>query len=574
MKLSTYLEASVMKKDVPRAMQLIIAILNRRTGENFEGGKLGIPFERGGETLTGYTFYSGSKAVRFNFKDSAGSSEIVSVDIWLKPKFNSDLTARIRELRLNNVQTVNLLTQMLDGKKGTVEIEDSAEVMSVKEDYINQIVEMARTKGAYGKEKKHRIAQGLPPEEEKIKRPVGRPALGCEVNKSDPETLKILEKMSNNPLFGRMGVGAFQQMESVVNSVIKGRRTGCLLVGDSGVGKSYTVLQELDKSKVRYEEFKGSIKSATNLFSILYDNNDANKILVFDDCDSVLEDAEQTEILKGALDDKDKRIIAYVSKSLMTPLEYVEHLMTTGKAKEAREYAASVKLDQDPKIKLALIKGKVFVGESEEVIVNQTKDILNYNEDELEGLFEARKPKLFDPQKNSVATAPTQRPPKAPRVAPLPAADGGDGEDEGDGADEEGETKMKIRQLSKLPYPQKFAFVGRCIFISNHYLSNIPAALRTRLNPVELNLNPEEVLDRIKDVKIKVKGATQKDIDHVWDFIKKEVSEYLNKMDFRSFENAVKTYLDTDGAPVWKKWTASALYNSFGKGLGYQKGKR
>jgi hypothetical protein len=49
--------------------------------------------------------------------------------------------------------------------------------------------------------------------------------------------------------------------------------------------------------------------TAKGLYKILYENK--NSIIVFDDCDSVLKDPDALNLLKGALDSYDKRIITW-----------------------------------------------------------------------------------------------------------------------------------------------------------------------------------------------------------------------------------------------------------------------
>ena len=57
--------------------------------------------------------------------------------------------------------------------------------------------------------------------------------------------------------------------------------------------------------------FKG-YSTARGLYNSLYDNN--GKVIVFDDCDSILEDRVALNILKSALDSYDKRTICWQSR--------------------------------------------------------------------------------------------------------------------------------------------------------------------------------------------------------------------------------------------------------------------
>jgi hypothetical protein len=54
--------------------------------------------------------------------------------------------------------------------------------------------------------------------------------------------------------------------------------------------------------------------TAKGLYRTLFDNR--NRVIIFDDCDSILRDPVALNLLKGALDSYDKRIISWNSESL------------------------------------------------------------------------------------------------------------------------------------------------------------------------------------------------------------------------------------------------------------------
>jgi hypothetical protein len=89
------------------------------------------------------------------------------------------------------------------------------------------------------------------------------------------------------------------------------------------VGKSFGVEEVLSKDgifdvlgerKPKYEIVKGAM-SALGLYAKLYEYSDANHVLVFDDCDSILMEDLSLNILKGALDSSKKRYIAWNTDS-------------------------------------------------------------------------------------------------------------------------------------------------------------------------------------------------------------------------------------------------------------------
>jgi hypothetical protein len=104
-----------------------------------------------------------------------------------------------------------------------------------------------------------------------------------------------------------------------------------IVTGEGGLGKTHTVMKALRKaglkdisemdigagldpeaSRKAYIVVKG-FSTAKGLFRTLYENR--NKIVVFDDCDSVMKDPVAANLLKGALDSYDKRTITWNAES-------------------------------------------------------------------------------------------------------------------------------------------------------------------------------------------------------------------------------------------------------------------
>jgi hypothetical protein len=104
-----------------------------------------------------------------------------------------------------------------------------------------------------------------------------------------------------------------------------------IVVGPPGVGKSYGVEYQLEKSgmfdqlsgkRVKYEVIKGAM-TPIGLYCTLYKYSDPKNVLVFDDCDSILLDDVALNILKAALDSGKKRRIYWNSDSSMLRREGV-----------------------------------------------------------------------------------------------------------------------------------------------------------------------------------------------------------------------------------------------------------
>lgn len=88
-----------------------------------------------------------------------------------------------------------------------------------------------------------------------------------------------------------------------------------VVTGGPGNGKSHTIVKTIQDGGLtegdNYVVFKG-YSTARGLYNTLYDHN--GKLIVFDDCDSVLEDKTSLNILKSALDSYDKRTISWMAK--------------------------------------------------------------------------------------------------------------------------------------------------------------------------------------------------------------------------------------------------------------------
>jgi hypothetical protein len=87
-----------------------------------------------------------------------------------------------------------------------------------------------------------------------------------------------------------------------------------IVTGEGGLGKTHTVKQTLKECGLDDSDFvffKG-YSTARGLYNTLYDNN--GKLIVFDDCDSVLDDKVALNILKSALDSYEEREISWMAK--------------------------------------------------------------------------------------------------------------------------------------------------------------------------------------------------------------------------------------------------------------------
>lgn len=105
----------------------------------------------------------------------------------------------------------------------------------------------------------------------------------------------------------------FDFLESLVRMTIKGKRVSLIITGEGGLGKTYTVKKGLEQMKLdnsQYHIIKG-FSTAKGLYKTLYEHN--GKLIIFDDCDEVLKNDTAKNILKGALDSYDERIVHWIT---------------------------------------------------------------------------------------------------------------------------------------------------------------------------------------------------------------------------------------------------------------------
>lgn len=122
----------------------------------------------------------------------------------------------------------------------------------------------------------------------------------------------------------------FEYLHSLASMVINEVTPSLVVTGEGGLGKTHTIKQAIEDNGLLerdYIFFKG-YSSARGLYNSLYDNND--KLIIFDDCDSILEDKVALNILKGALDSYDTRTVTWMTK-MNKGDEYPQQFNFTGR---------------------------------------------------------------------------------------------------------------------------------------------------------------------------------------------------------------------------------------------------
>ena len=110
----------------------------------------------------------------------------------------------------------------------------------------------------------------------------------------------------------------FEALEVMAEATGKGINRSLIVSGPAGLGKSFTVeakLEELESMGHSVTYIKGYVRPLA-LYKLLYETRHAKSVLVFDDSDSVFYDDVSMNLLKGACDSTDRRVLHWLSKSI------------------------------------------------------------------------------------------------------------------------------------------------------------------------------------------------------------------------------------------------------------------
>lgn len=448
---------SIIKKMVERKFNIPVYMQHRTSMINKEGE--GIVYG------TMFMLGDGKHAFRMNWKTKEQSAHVDSMDFWLHPSIDPQLTSKTSHL--NVVEIVNLIDSVLNkGLSGTVNLGETNQP-----DYQTEEVFQEWEK--------------RPP----TGNPRGRPKKTAEVGAAPAEKLVVFEPDEWTDLFD-IPLNAkeiFALLQDAIQKVKNGTNKSILITGDPGIGKTFTVKKELKGENIEY--FTGAITSASALYKVLFVHNDPDKIIVFDDLDSLLDDRDCVNMLKGALDTGDETEISYISTNTVPPLFY----------EVIREY------------------------EKVEEIPDEIKEQLTHQRIEVDAINE----KMWEVYRMRAASP------------------------------------MKANAVM----PNKFNFDGRVIFISNKYLSQIPGAIKSRALTVEVSLELEEIVKRIKDVlpHMNIPGASEKHKQQALSFIMDKVvpSKRVKKLDFRTFMDITKFAMSDAPEDIWHRWAAVSIMQKY-----------
>lgn len=107
----------------------------------------------------------------------------------------------------------------------------------------------------------------------------------------------------------------FDYFKDLSQMVMQRELKSLFVTGEGGIGKTYTINSMIAAEELEEEEDYIKIKGHCTpraLFNTVKEHPE--KLLIFDDCDSILRDATSENIIKAIIDTYDKRIVKWLSR--------------------------------------------------------------------------------------------------------------------------------------------------------------------------------------------------------------------------------------------------------------------
>ena len=311
-------------------------------------------------------FFNGNQSIRFNWKTDKLSATCDSIDIWDAHSQSSNPQFRVDVNGLPLVQVLPSLGDILrDPKVGKYEVLKTGTNEAEGDNLYNEALTEAMREETYSKFLAHLTAMinlgtpmsvnnmiaGAPgaPQEQRaaaaviftnlvhadkvqmVKANTFQLVSGHQVTVDELQKMHVATQISvdNGPTKDTVKPTAqavqveqdadrlcfeaqLEDLVTVTSMVINGAAYSMFVAGRGGVGKTHNVEQTLHDHGLKdgdgYFKMTGSA-SASGIYRTLYDNRKG--IVLFDDCDSALNDQEARNLIKNATDTKKIRKIGW-----------------------------------------------------------------------------------------------------------------------------------------------------------------------------------------------------------------------------------------------------------------------
>lgn len=288
--------------DKENAISEIISYITNKTGVDLYSYSELFNIQKGSEFFEGQLLisYVSEKAIRINWKVSDIRHIIHSIDLWKDFHFETspDYTLLLPE----DTSIVSILPEVVkffnDPNQYVIQSSKSRVVVTENYDPKEELEEW----------KKKRARAKSETSIEKTERRIEQ--LIAIIAKAEN-----VEKESDKIKYDDLKIDVFKAIELYTIQVARGKSNSLIVSGMAGVGKTSVVVDTLNSigmvKDVDYYKSTGTITTA-GLFEVLFKNR--NSLVIFDDCDSVLKDADSVNLLKGALDTYPVRELSKITK--------------------------------------------------------------------------------------------------------------------------------------------------------------------------------------------------------------------------------------------------------------------
>jgi Cdc6-like AAA superfamily ATPase len=181
----------------------------------------------------------------------------------------------------------------------------------------------------------------------------------------------------------------FSFVEQLTEMVARGTSPSAIVTGEGGIGKTFTITKVLKDNGFLSADDSASVHLPSNkvfvsvkgystpyaLYRTLFENQD--RVIIFDDCDSILSDAVAINLLKAALDSYSKRVVCWQSevKGSDLPTSFIfnggvifisnKSLTALDQAVRSRALCVDLSMNADQKLERMghLVEDKTFLPE-------------------------------------------------------------------------------------------------------------------------------------------------------------------------------------------------------------------
>lgn len=381
-----WLTEAISDTGAARAADLIKHYLEKKVGTKFVRMSGIEDFEN--SVSSGYGiryFYDNDKSVRFNWGDTGfGSADLISIDVWEggshDPSWNLTFD--------HEASLATLLPFVADILSGPIQM---GEFFAIPADNLNEshddifdkVVDLLKqaepvpvagvlsTMGSRGEKVLNQIRMDYPGLFEKQGRSLIFKGTDKDIQNLKGDKDKVLDKVGGVKVQVKKGghgdtvqtalpaglpdgVAALEKvayedqledLKALITLTVKGASNALFVAGRGGVGKTFTVEEQLNKLGLRdgdgYFKQTGSA-SAAGIYRLLFQNR--KSIVLFDDADGALADQDGRNLIKAATDTKKVRKLAWAknAKNLVDGDEITDAQIDAGMLPTAYEFTGRV----------------------------------------------------------------------------------------------------------------------------------------------------------------------------------------------------------------------------------------